>query len=451
MEAAVSSVALTETCLSNIKLHNDAVNALITVTEDEALRAAEAADRAAAEGRWLGLLHGLPMVIKDCIQTAGIRTTIGALFDQDFVPNQDAEVVRRLRAAGAVLVGKANLHGLVFGITRTNPIVGQCRNPWNLDRIPGGSSGGSGVAVAAAMSIGALGTDTGGSVRIPASMNGIAGLRPTHGHISLCGITPVSSAHDTVGPMAYRVEDVARMFAVLAGYDSQDPFCRDRPLENFLPTLDRGIEGVRVGIPTNFYYENIDAEVRDAVLRGADVLKALGAEIRDIRLNGAEELHQWRVVLFTSDICVVHGERLQREPHLFSDQVRTRMRRGLSFTSLDYARAMHAKWLWQRTMRKAFEQVDVILIPTLPTEVPAIEPWDDQHQLTSEVTRFTYGGTLAGTPGLSLPCGFTSSGLPIGMLLEARPGAEPLLLRAGCAYQSQTDWHVKRPPLLPAT
>ena len=201
------------------------------------------ATRAADEGRWLGLLHGMPIALKDNIETAGVRTTSGAAYLADHIPNSDAPVVGRLKAQGAVLIGKANMQELAWGVVSTNPVVGQCRNPWNPERIPGGSSGGSGAVVAAEMAAAALGTDTGGSVRIPASMTGVAGLRPTHGRISIRGITPVSVAHDTVGPMARSVADVARLFAALAAYDPLDPVSRDLPLGNFLPRLDDGIEG----------------------------------------------------------------------------------------------------------------------------------------------------------------------------------------------------------------
>ncbi len=269
---------------------------MITTTAERAREEADACDRAAAEGRWLGLLHGMPIALKDNIETAGVRTTSGAAYLADHIPNSDAPVVGRLKAQGAVLIGKANMQELAWGIVSTNPVTGQCRNPWNPERIPGGSSGGSGAVVAAEMAEGALGTDTGGSVRIPASMTGVAGLRPTHGRISIRGITPVSVAHDTVGPMARTVADVARIFAALAAYDPLDPVSRDLPLDNFLPRLDDRIEGVRVGLARNFFFEEIDGEVDAAVRAAAGTLESLGARLIDIALPGAETAQRWTTI-----------------------------------------------------------------------------------------------------------------------------------------------------------
>ena len=261
----------TQACLDAIEAHEDKVHAMITVTADEALRQADAADKAAREGRWLGLLHGMPLAIKDNIATAGVRTTAGSEFFSDHVPNENAPVVDRLMRAGAVMVGKATMHEFAFGIRSDNTVSPPCHNPWKLGRIPGGSSGGSGAAVAADMCVGALGSDTGGSVRLPASINGISGLRPTHGRIPNYGSTPVSASFDTIGPMARSVSDVARMFAVMAGHDARDPYTVDRPLENFLPSLNDGIEGVCIGVPRNFYFEDVHPDIEAATIKAASV------------------------------------------------------------------------------------------------------------------------------------------------------------------------------------
>ncbi len=448
MEADASALAQTQTSLDNIRRHDGAINAMITVTEDAALAEAERADAAAADGRWLGLLHGMPVALKDNIDTAGVRTTSGSLFFKDHVPNADAPVVQRLRAAGAVIVGKATMHELAFGVRSHNPVSGICHNPWNLDHIPGGSSGGSGAALAADMCLGALGTDTGGSVRCPASMTGVAGLRPTHGRISIRGINPVSVAHDTVGPMARRIEDVARLFAVLAAYDPLDVQSHDRPLENFLPSLGESIEGVRIGLPKNHYFEDLNPEIEAAVRKAIEVLEGLGAETRDVFVEGAEEAHQWAVTMIYSDIIAEFGERLKNQPEMFSDPVRERMMTGLDYTGADYAGAMRAREAWRRTLREIYDEVDVVLSPTIPGEVAPIEDSRNLMDATHDATRFTYGGALASVPGLSIPCGFTARGLPIGMMLEAAWWNEPTLFRVGYAYQQATDWHLKRPPLL---
>ena len=446
---APSAVAATEACIENIQRHNETLNAVVTWDEDAALASAAEADRAASEGRWLGLLHGMTMTLKDNIATAGMRTTSGAMFFADHVPNEDAEVVRRLRGAGAVLIGKANMQELAFGVVTTNPVFGQCRNPWNPDHIPGGTSGGSGASVAAGMCQGSLGTDTGGSVRIPAAMTGVVGLRPTHGRISIRGVTPASMSNDTIGPMAREVTDVARLFAALSGYDVHDPVSADQPLANFLPSLSDGIAGTRIGIARKFHFQRVHPMVEDAVLDAVRVFESLGAEIREIDLPGAELAQDWNIAQIYGDICAHFKERLINDPESISPRVRARMMLGLNFTAVDYAEAMRGKEVWQRTLKRTFEdEVDMILAPTVPIAPPPITGDENLHEATRDAARFTYGSALSSHPGLSVPCGFTSDGLPIGLMLEAAWWNEPLLFRAGVAYQSATDWHTRRPPLL---
>ena len=440
--------AAVERCLARIAQLDPALKAMATTTADAARRQADACDRAAAEGRWLGLLHGMPVALKDNIETAGVRTTSGAAYLADHIPNRDAPAASRLKAQGAVLIGKANMQELAWGVVSTNPVFGQCRNPWNPERIPGGSSGGSGAAIAAGMAEGTLGTDTGGSVRIPASMTGVSGLRPTHGRISIRGITPVSVAHDTVGPMARTVADVARLFAALAAYDPLDPLSRDLPLENFLPHLGDGIEGVRVGLARNFFFEDVDGEVEAAVRAGAATLEALGARLVEVALPGAETAQRWTTVMAYADACAYHRERLDAGPGALSEPVYTRMMMGREFSAVDYAEAMRGREAWRRALARVFEDVDVLLAPTTPRPAPPIADERSLHRATQDATRFTYGGALASIPGLSVPCGFSSDGLPIGMMLEAAWGAEPLLFRVGHAYQQASDWHLRRAPVL---
>ena len=440
--------AALERCLARIERLDPALNAMVTATAETARQQADACDRAAAEGRWLGLLHGMPVALKDNIETAGVRTTSGAAYLADHIPNRDAPVVGRLKAQGAVLVGKANMQELAWGVVSTNPVTGQCRNPWNPEHIPGGSSGGSGAAVAAGMAHASLGTDTGGSVRIPASMTGIAGLRPTHGRISIRGITPVSVAHDTVGPMARSVADVARLFAVLAAYDPLDHVSRALPLDNFLPRLGDGIEGVRIGLARNFFFDGLDGEVEAAVRAGAGTLESLGARLVDVTLPGAETAQRWTTIMAYADACAYHRERLDAGPGALSQAVYERMIMGRDFSAVDYAQAMRGREAWRRALAEMFETVDLLLAPTTPRPAPPIADDRSLHRATQDATRFTYGGALASIPGLSVPCGFSAGGLPIGMMLEAAWGAEPLLLRVGHAYQQATDWHRRRPPCL---
>ena len=436
-----------ETCLDTITAHDDKINSMITVTADEALRQADLADKAAAEGRWLGLLHGLPMAIKDNIETAGVRTTSGSILFSDHVPNRNASVVDRLLNAGAIIVGKATMHELAFGIRSDNTVSPTCRNPWNLDRIPGGSSGGSAAAVAAGMCAGSLGSDTGGSIRLPASINGISGLRPTHGRVPNHASTPVSPSFDTIGPMARSVADVARIFAVIAGRDIRDPFSSDHPLLNFLPNLNDGVKGIRIGIPRNFYLKNLHPEIEKAYHSASKSLERLGAKLVDIDVPGAAESQHWATVLIFSDACAFYNESLKQQADKFSKGVYDRITTGYSYTNLDYANAMRAREIWKLELVKIFNSVDIILSPTLPTLVPPVEEDKSLLEATKDATRNTYAGALGQIPGLSIPCGFTSDGLPIGLQLEAAWWEDPLLLRVGHSFQGQTDWHLQKPKM----
>jgi aspartyl-tRNA(Asn)/glutamyl-tRNA(Gln) amidotransferase subunit A len=432
-------------CLAKIETHNESLTTFITVTEAQAQVDAEAADAAEEEGRWLGLLHGMPMAVKDNIDMAGVRTTSGAKFWSERVPNDDASVIKRLKAAGAVIVGKATLGELVFDIRSHNPIVGHAKNPWDLSRSPGGSSGGSAAALAADMCVGALGSDTGGSVRIPASFCGVSGLRPTHGAVPNTGATQVSVANDTIGPMARRVEDVARVFAVIVGYEPSDPHSIDHDFGNFLPRLQNGIEGLRIGIPRNFFFDNIDPDIDVAVRNAADVFEGLGAELVEIELPGAEQAFPQVCVQIYCDAANFHHQRLTEEPNAFSAPIYERMKRGLEISGVDYAASLRFKESWMRTVGEAFEGVDVILSPTTPVPALPLEDTPDLHELTGRAASLTYAGSLASIPGLSLPCGFTKDGLPAGVMLQAAWWNDPLLLQVGYAYQSVTDWHKRRP------
>ena len=433
-------------CLEQIEAVNESLNAVITVTGEDALAAAEALDNDA----WAGLLHGMPMVVKDNIDTAGIRSTSGARFLANNIPNRDATVVQRLRRAGAVVLGKANLHELCFGIRSNNSVAGQCHNPWSPVHVPGGSSGGSGAAVAAGFCVGALGSDTGGSVRLPASMNGISGLRPTVGRVPNTGSTPVSLSQDTIGPMARRVSDVARIFAVIAGYDASDPMSDGRPLENFLPSLNDGVAGVRIGLPREGYFEGAEPTVEAAVREAAAVLEEQGAVLVDVDVPEMAAMHEWASVVIFSDACSIHGERLRNEPDSIDSDTAVRMRTGFDYTGADYASAMRVRAVWRRTLLDVFQRVDILLSPTVHTEVPLIDDNKDLLSATRDATRNTYAGAFGQIPGLSVPCGFSAGGLPVGLQLEAAWWQEPLLLRVGHCFQQATDWHLRQPPLAQA-
>jgi aspartyl-tRNA(Asn)/glutamyl-tRNA(Gln) amidotransferase subunit A len=443
----MTAVAALQAVLDRIAAFNDDYRAYATLDRDGALRAATAADTARREGRWLGLLHGMLVAVKDNIDAAGVRTACGSALFADRVPVADAPVVERLRRAGAIVVGKAALMELCFGVRSTDMIAGQVRNPWNRLHVPGGSSGGSAAAVALDLCQAALGTDTGGSVRVPAAFCGVTGLRPTHGRVPNRGALAVSASFDTIGPIARGVDDVARMFAVIAGFDAKDPTSADQTLDTSILTDAADVTGLRIGLPTNFYFDDVDPEITAAVRLVAETLGRAGARVIDVTVPDAELAHSHATTIVLADACDVHAQALDTRRDSFSAQVYERMSRGRGFSAVDYARAERFRAAWRCNLRKLFTQVDMLLFPTTPYTAPLIEDGAHLADATRHATRFAYGGGLAGLPGLSLPCGLTSAGLPIGAVLEGAWCNEAALLRAGRAWQRTTDWHLRRPPV----
>jgi len=441
----VSSTEATHGYLERIDRLDGLVGAFITVDAERALEQARAADEALAAGSSLGPLHGVPFVLKDNIDTAGLRTTAGSAFFADRVPDEDAEVTRRLRSAGAVVLGKVTLHEFAYGATNQNPHFGPCRNPWDLDRVPGGSSGGSGAAVAAGFCAVALGTDTGGSVRIPAALNSVSALRPSHGRVSNRGVFPITWSFDTVGPIARSISDLAPVVDVLAGYDADDPHSVDAPAPSCTDALEQDLVGLRIGIPRNFFFEDVDADIVASVRAAADVYADLGAELEEIELPGAESAVDIATTIIRSEAFAIHRRRLDEHPELFGEDVRRRLRLGESISAADYAAQRQQGRLWRRTVDRAFERVEVILSPSAGTTAPPAD--SEMIETTQRLVRLTYAWSLAGLPAISVPCGFAAGGLPIGLQLAAARFREPTLCRAGAAYQRATDWHLHEPPL----
>jgi aspartyl-tRNA(Asn)/glutamyl-tRNA(Gln) amidotransferase subunit A len=432
--------------LDRIESLNPWFRALVTLDAAGARVWAGATDAAASQGRWLGLLHGMTLAVKDNIDTAGIRTACGSLLFADHIPNADAPVVERLRRAGAFVVGKAAMMELAFGVRSLDAVGGQCRNPWNPDHVPGGSSGGSAAAVALDFCDAALGTDTGGSIRMPAAFCGVAGLRPTHGLVSNRGVLPVSVSFDTVGPMARRVEDLARLLCVMAAYDRDDPSSVRQPVASDILDVDDDVAGLRIAVPRNFYFADVDPEVEAAVYGLADALARAGATIVEVTIDGAEEAHRHATTIILADACALHADALDHKSELISAQVRERMIKGRDRSGVDYALAMRFRETWRKLLRDLFAAADILLIPSAPYAAPLVDDGVHLADATRHATRFTYGGGLAGNPGLSLPCGRTRNGLPIGALLEAAWWNEAALIRAGRAWQRLSDWHLQRPP-----
>ncbi len=428
---------LVDACLERIAAYNPTLNAFLTVMDRtaraEARQAAEALDR----GEDWGPLHGIPIGVKDLIDVTGVPTTAGSDFLRSSnVAAQDAGVVRRLRSAGAIIIGKTHLHEFAIGATNVNPHYGPARNPWNTHMSPGGSSGGSAAAVAAGMCPGALGTDTGGSVRLPAALCGLTGLRPASGQISTEGVIPMSWTLDTVGPMAHTAQDVALML------DALDMQVATRSAER----LDEPVSGLRVGVPSgDFVWQETDVEIVIAVRAAISTLADIGLEMVDVHLPEMADARRAASIISLSDAAAYHRERLKRAPERFGADVRARLELGTKHSGVDYALARQMGREWRATLAALFrEQVDVLLLPTTPVAAHEIRGSEGLRG-AREMLRFTYPISLSELPALSAPCGFTGDGLPIGMQLVA-PGA-PVLLRVAHAYQQHTDWHTRRPDL----
>lgn len=441
----ISAVELTEAHLSRITAQDARFNSFITVTADHALAQARAADDELARGVQRGLLHGIPIALKDLYDTAGIRTTAGSTFFADRVPDADARAVTLLYQAGAVLIGKLNMHEWALGVTNINPHYGPSRNPWDTTRITGGSSGGAAAALAAGLCMGALGSDTGGSIRIPASLCGIVGFKPTFGRVSLQGVVPLSWNLDHAGPMARTVTDTALLLQAIAGYDPDDPVSVAAPVDDLLADIDAGVAGWRIALADDAHFGQADPEVLSAVRQAATVFEELGAHIERIDLGRGQEAAQMNALMTTSDAAAFHRDRLWNNPEKFGADVRTRLERGAAFTSTEYILARRFQSEWRRQLERLFERFDLLLTPATPITAPVIEGMD-AIEAARQLTRCTAPFNLAGLPALSLPCGMSAAGLPIGLQIVAAPWREGRALRAGRAFERATLWHRQTPP-----
>ncbi|MBM4257669.1 MAG: amidase [Deltaproteobacteria bacterium] len=442
----LSPVEFTRAYLERIAQLNSKLNVYLTVMAEEALAMATAAEQQVMRGEPIGPLHGIPIALKDNCDVAGVRMTAGSKFLHDNIADTDSEVAVRLRRAGAIILGKAHMHEWAIGATTRNPHFGPCRNPWDPSRVPGGSSGGSGAALAADMALATIGTDTGGSVRIPAALNGISGIRPTVGRVSIRGVIPVSWTFDTIGPMARRAEDVAHLLQVVAGYDPAEPTSSDTLVPDYFATLRDGVKGLRMGLCSGHFQSEPTASVTQAVQNAAQVLQGLGAQVEDVALPGAEAMIDRMSELILTDAAAYHQARRAERPQDFGQDVMTRLNRGAAVTGVQYALARQAQREWQRTIEEVFTRYDILLAPTCGIAAPIIEE-SEGVETTRRLTRFTYPFNLAQIPAISIPCGFTEEHLPIGLQIAARHWQEALVLQVAWAYQHATDWHLRRPAL----
>jgi aspartyl-tRNA(Asn)/glutamyl-tRNA(Gln) amidotransferase subunit A len=436
---------LTEACLRQIDRLNPELNAFITVTGPQAMSAAAASGR-----NRHAALEGLPIAVKDLYDTAGVQTTSGTSFFKDNVPSEDAVVVRKLVEAGAVILGKTNTHEIALGLTNINPHFGACRNPWDTRRVSGGSSGGSAVAVASGMALAAVGTDTGGSIRVPAALCGVVGLKPTYGRVSLRGILPLSWTLDHAGPITRSARDAALMLQVMAGYDADDPASVDVPVEDYLTHIDEGIRGWRIALAAGEYIEEAEPDVLASVRAGAQVLSGLGAQVTEVEVDWLHEAALANALIVLSDGAALHRERLASHPDGFGADVRQRLEMGAAYTAGEYALARRQQAQLRRRAESFFHEYDLLLLPTTPIGAPLIEGSDALDQ-ARRLTRFTAPFNLTGLPAISIPCGFIAQTsevwLPVGLQLVGPHWAEANVLCAAQAFESASDWHTRKPTL----
>ena len=448
----LSPVEVVNAHLERIDQTDERLNSFITLLREESTGAAREAERALQAGNYLGPLHGIPVGLKDLYYTKGVRTTIGSKIMRDFVPDFDAAVTERFKQAGAIIIGKLQMHEFALGATSENPHDGPAHNPWDIERVTGGSSGGSGSAVSSGQCMGALGSDTGGSVRIPSSLCGIVGIKPTFGRVSRHGVYPLAWSLDTVGPMAGNVRDAALILNAIAGHDPRDPSSSDSPAEDFTSTLDQGVEGVRIGIPMEYFFEVIDSQVKEAVLKAASVLEELGASVDEVSLPVLEHSVTISGTILLAEAAEVHAGHLRDRAGDIGDDVRGRLRLGALTLATDYINAQRARTAFNQQVAQTMRRVDVLLAPTSPIGAPRIgertvQVGDKMESTLSLLPRLTRPFNIGGVPAVSVPCGFTTSGMPIGLQLAGRPFDEATVLRVAHAYEQATEWHTRRPPI----
>ena len=429
------------------------LRAYITVCGDAALEAARTAEAAVMAGGPLGALHGVPIALKDLFDTHGVRTTAGSRIREHHVPTEDASVVRRLRQAGAIVLGKLNMHEFAYGPEGLNVHYGHARNPWDAatERIAGGSSSGSGVAVAAGLAAGAVGTDTGGSIRIPASLCGITGLKPTYGRVSRAGAVPLSWSMDHIGPMTRSAADCALMLPAMAGYDASDASSSVLPVPHYPAALHGDVKGLRIGILRDFL-DSAAPEVKAAVEQAAGTLTRAGAIVDETRLSLTPHVAAASFAIVASEALAYHAANLRTRAAEYQADVRERLMRGIFVSGLHYVRAQQVRALVRAEVDGALTRRDLLLAPSTPMAATAVGERETRIGETvvdvrASLIRYTRAFNLSGHPACSLPCGFTGSGLPIGMQLVGRPFDEATVLRGADAFQRVSDFHTRRPVL----
>jgi aspartyl-tRNA(Asn)/glutamyl-tRNA(Gln) amidotransferase subunit A len=444
-------VAAMEAVLERARKVQPVLNCFIRTDESLALDAARTADRDAARGYWRGPLHGVPMAHKDMYYRSGVVSSCGAKIVGERPAPATATVLERLDAAGAIQFGVLNMAEFAFGPTGHNWHYGHCRNPWDPERITGGSSSGSGSAVAARASFAALGSDTGGSIRLPAAFCGTAAVKPTYARVSRAGAMPLSFSMDTVGPLTRTVEDAALILQLIAGADPKDPTCDPRPVPDYLSQLGRPVAGLRIGRPRQYFYDGCDPEIAAVLEASLETYRGLGATVVDVDLPDFSPWLAALAMLINAEAAAYHGNWLRTRPGDYSDQVRGRLMQGLAVPATSYIDSLRLRGVaLAEFCERVFSKVDVLHAPVLAFQTPTIAEtdvgWSDAAaQLLGRITRLTRPGNFLGLPTVCANAGFTKLGMPVGMQLVTRPFDEATALRAGHAFQSATDWHRRTP------
>jgi aspartyl-tRNA(Asn)/glutamyl-tRNA(Gln) amidotransferase subunit A len=437
---------LTRACLERIESIDHKLHSFITITADSALEQARKAEQELRGGTDKGPLHGIPIALKDLYATKGIRTTCHSAVLQDWVPDQDATTVTKLREAGTVLLDKLGMHEFAFGGPSVDAPFPAVRNPWNTAHIPGGSSSGSGAALAAGLCLGSLGSDTGGSIRTPSSHCGVVGIKPTYGRVSRYGVVPLSWSLDHAGPMARSVEDCAILLQAIAGYDPKDTASANVSVPDLRSELKNGIKGLRVGVPrVNWFNENkgTDPETEAIFDNALKTLESLGSVVVEIDGQPFSVARKANQTILTAEAYAYHEKRFQEAPEKFGSSVRRRMLEGAFLSAADYITALRARTVLNEQIRANFSTVDIFVTPSAPRPPEAFEAMDPNEQNLRP--SFTNPFNLTGLPAISVPCGFTKDNLPVGLQIAAPPFEETTVFRVAYAYERATEWHKHRP------
>ena len=442
----LSPVELLRDCLERIDATDDRLHSFVTLMADEAMVQARTAEAEMLQGNYRGPMHGIPFALKDLYDTAGTRTTSGSYVDLERVPTVDATTTARLKEAGGVLVGKLAMHEFALGGPDWSTPFEPARNPWNLDHITGGSSSGTGSAVASGQVMGGLGSCTGGSIRGPASYCGIVGIKPTYGRVSRSGVVTLSWSQDHAGPMTWTVEDSAYMLQAMAGHDPKDPTSSAAPVPDYSASLREDIKGVTVGLPRHYFFDpdpSVNPEVVAVVERAVSELESLGANVRDVSLPSLDWVRAANSVIMVCEAYAYHEPNLKTMPEKFGDIVRSRFRTGGLLTAADYLQAQRVRTWARREFADVMKAVDFLVTPTMTTPAPAFEGYDPTSTVRGR--SFTAPFNVTGLPAISVPCGFTEDGLPVGMQIAGKPFDEPGCFQVAYTYQQHAGWYKTRP------